>query len=89
MAFISSTQTKTVRAKGAMTIASPWKMPFTCSSTKSISNSTKACAWLERRKWPYPPPSRMKPSRPDAQQDRHAERIDVDRPEVPPSPLAW
>src|SRR5688572_3056382 len=43
--FISTTQTKTVSAAGAMNLLrSPWwKMPRTCSSTKSINNSTKAC----------------------------------------------
>src|SRR5450759_4924268 len=42
MAFISSTHTNTASATGAPKSGLPWKMPFTWSSTKPNSDSTKA-----------------------------------------------
>ena len=43
IAFMNSTQTNTVSASGATVFSSPWKMPLTCSLTKSMRSSTKAC----------------------------------------------
>ncbi len=45
IAFINSTQMPVVSASGAMNLRSPWKMPLTCSLTKSMVSSTNACVF--------------------------------------------
>ena len=73
---MKNTQTKMVRASGAMKRRSPWKVSLTWESTNSTTSSTKACGLdgtpeVALRAWVH---SRKQPSRPSSNATAHESR---------------
>ena len=84
IAFISSTQTNTVSAAGATNVLrSPWKMPFTWSSTKLEQQLDERLALARARpRSRRAPPTRRSRSRRSRAGSTTDERVDVERPEA-------